>query len=133
MSYDLSLCDRVSGEVLQLDAPHQMRGGTYAMHGTRDASLNVTYNYSEHFYRIFPERPWRDGDSDHDKPTVGGIRSIYGMTGAESLPVLWAALSQLGEDFTENYWDATEGNAKRSLLMLHALATLRPDGIWRGD
>lgn len=32
-----------------------------------------------------------------------------------------------------NYWDATEGNAKRALLQLVALAKLRPDGVWDGD
>lgn len=30
MSYDISLTDPVTGETLELDAPHHMRGGTYA-------------------------------------------------------------------------------------------------------
>lgn len=118
MSYDINLCDPVTHDVLELDDPHDMRGGTYAMGGTREAHLNVTYNYGSSFRKVLGE---------------DGIRTIYGMTGAESIPVLEAAASRLADDATGNYWDATEGNAKRALLQLVALAKLRPDGIWDGD
>lgn len=118
MSYDINLCDPVTHDVLLLDDPHDMRGGTYVMGGTREAHLNVTYNYAEHYKRVLGE---------------GGIRTIYGMTGAESIPVLEAAASRLADDATGNYWDDTEGNAKRALLQLVALAKLRPDGVWDGD
>lgn len=117
MSYDIDLKDPVTGEVLELDAPHHMRGGTYAISGTTDASLNVTYNYAKH-YGVVGEK---------------GIRTIYGMTGAEAIPVLENAISQLGDDVSENYWEPTEGNAKRALMQLVALAKMRPDGIFDGD
>ena len=68
-----------------------------------------------------------------DNVSVKGIRTIYGLTGAESLPVLDAAIAQLGDDVDADYWAPTEGNAKRALLKLRALATMRPDGIWSGD
>lgn len=32
-----------------------------------------------------------------------------------------------------DYWEATEGNAKRPLLQLAAMARIRPDGVWDGD
>ena len=32
-----------------------------------------------------------------------------------------------------DYWKATEGNAKRALCQLRALAQLRPDGVFDGD
>ena len=121
MSYDIALVDPVTKEVLILDAPHHMRGGTYRLGGTDEAHLNVTYNYSKHFYRIMGEK---------------GIRAIYGMTGAESIPVLEKAISQLGDDvanYRPNYWTPTEGNAKKALLQLLALAEMRPDGVWDGD
>ncbi len=118
MSYDINLCDPVTHDVLELDDPHDMRGGTYAMGGTREAHLNVTYNYGSAFRKVLGE---------------GGIRTIYGMTGAESIPVLQRAADQLGDDATGNYWDDTEGNAKRALYKLIALAKLRPDGVWDGD
>ena len=118
MSYDINLCDPVTHDVLELDDSHDMRGGTYAMGGTTECWLNVTYNYAPIFRRELGEK---------------GIRTIYGMTGAESISVLEAAASRLADDATGNYWDTTEGNAKRALLQLVALAKLRPDGVWDGD
>lgn len=88
------------------------------MGGCREAWLNVTYNYGKHFYRVFGDK---------------GIRTIYGMTGAESIPLIKNAMDQLGDDVHENYWESTEGNVKRSLAGLLALAQLRPDGVWDGD
>lgn len=118
MSYDIELRDPITQEVLQLDAPHHMRGGTYAVGGTTEASLNVTYNYAKHFYAVLGEQ---------------GIRRIYGMTGAESLPVLREAMARLQDDVDDDYWKSTEGNAKRALTQLCALAHMRPDGVWAGD
>ena len=123
MSYDISLTCPVTGEVLELDEPHQMKGGTYAVGGTRDAALNITYNYAEHFYRVFLDIQF----------SKAGIRSIYGMTGAESIPVLQMAITKLKDDVDTDYWKPTEGNAKKALTQLLALAKMRPDGVWAGD
>lgn len=138
MSYDIKLTDPVSGEPLDLDEPHQMKGGTYAIGGTTELCLNVTYNYAVILYRVMPERyPRNDverlerGLKDWEK--VGGIRMIYGMTGAASIPALQSAIDQLGDETDPDYWMATEGNVKRALLQLQALARLRPDGVWTGD
>lgn len=119
MSYDIYLTDPVTHETLEADAKHFMTGGTYAVGGTRELWLNVTYNYAQHFYRVLdPEK---------------GIRAIYGMTGAESIPVLEGAAAKLGDDVDPDYWEPAEGNAKRALLKLAALARMRPDGVWDGD
>lgn len=118
MSYDISLCDPVTGETIELEKPHHMRGGTFAVGGTTEARLNVTYNYSQHYVRTIGER---------------GIQSIYGMTGAQSIPILRDAAALLTNDVTKNYWTPTEGNAQRALLQLVALAEMRPDGVWNGD
>ena len=118
MSYYIELCDPVSKERILFDNPHMMTGGTYAIGGMREAWLSVTYNYSDIYRRVM-------GDD--------GIRSIYGMTGAESIPVLEAAASMLADNATVDYWEGTEGNAKRLLLQLTAMAGMRPDGIWDGD
>lgn len=118
MSYNIELCHPVTGEVLQLETPHHMRGGTYRVGGEPLAHLNVTYNYSRHFYAHLGEK---------------GIRSIYGMTGAESIPVLKDAAAKLANDTDADYWKATEGNAKAALMQLVALAQMRPDGVWNGD
>ena len=120
MSYDISLRDPVTGEVLHLDAPHDMCGGTYRVGGTTELSLNITYNYARCYYR-------------NDVFGPAGIRSIYGMSGAESIPLIDKAIMALGDDVSADYWEATEGNAKRPLYQLLAMAKMRPDGVWYGD
>jgi hypothetical protein len=136
MSYDIELTDPVTGAVLELQEPHNMRGGTYAVGGTKRAHLNVTYNYAPMFYRAFGS-----AGSDDETSCVGqmltvahrGVRTIYGLTGAESMPILTKAIAELGDDVDPDYWKATDGNAKRALLQLRALAAMRPDGLWSGD
>jgi hypothetical protein len=118
LSYDIRLKDRVTGNTVRLDFPHQIRGGMYAVGGTNEAWLNVTYNYGDIFRQVFGE---------------DGIRSIYGKSGAESIPMLQKAISVLKDDATNDYWEATEGNAKKALYGLLAFAQLRPDGVWDGD
>ena len=113
MSYDIELVDPVTKATLKLDAPHHMRGGTYALGGTTEARLNVTYNYAPYFHKVF-------GDADVELSAYAkmfgggetGIRKLYGMTGAESIPVLETAISQLGDDVDDDYWAATEGKTQ---------------------
>ena len=52
------------------------------------------------------------------------------MMAADSIPVLEKGIAQLGNDVDDNYWEPTEGNAKKALYGLLALAKLRPDGVW---
>lgn len=118
MSYDIELIDQVTKEPVELDETHHIRGGTYAIGGTTRAHLNVTYNYGGIFRRVM-------GDD--------GIRTIYGKSGAESIPILERAAAQLGDDVEQDYWKATDGNAKRALVQLAALAKMRPDAVWAGD
>ncbi|HUU87649.1 MAG TPA: hypothetical protein VMX17_07850 [Candidatus Glassbacteria bacterium] len=108
MSYDIDLVDPVSREVIELEEKHY-----------KYASVNVTYNYSVHFYKTI----------DKEK----GIRFLYGMSGAESIPVLVKAINKLGDDTNDDYWKPTEGNARKALLQLLLLAYARPEGIWEGD
>lgn len=133
MSYDIKLIDPVTKETLHSDVPHHMRGGTYAMSGTTEMWLNITYNYSRWFYEAF-------GDQ--------GIRTIYGMTGVESIPVIdkaIQALESMNEELSHEeiqeyidhgvtgYWIPTKENALRPLYQLKAMAQMRPDGVWDGD
>ena len=87
MSYDISLCDPVTKEPLVTDLPHMMTGGTYAIGGTRELWLNVTYNYARWYYEPGVFAPTEEESK--------GIRTIYGLTGAESIPVLKNAISAL--------------------------------------
>lgn len=140
MSYDISLTDPVTKETIHFDDPHFMTGGTYALGGTKEAWLNITYNYAEWYYKdgVFPDK----GED------ASGIRSIYGLYGADSIPVLQHAISVLesmDEDISEEelkkckeqgvsgYWLPTRQNAIKPLYQLLAMAKMRPDGVWKGD
>lgn len=140
MSYGISLVDPVTKETLEMDSPHQMKGGTFALGGTTEMWLNVTYNYARWYYKdgVFPSK---DGESQ-------GIRTIYGMSGAESIPILKNAirtLEDLSEEISDDerkecekqgatgYWLPTRTNAIKPLYSLLAFAQMRPDGVWDGD
>lgn len=83
MSYDIYLRDPVTGETAGVPG-HLMVGGTFRAEyhpetGTftpalnTEAHLNITYNYGSYYYEAAKEN---------------GIRSIYGMTGGDSIAVL---------------------------------------------
>ena len=118
MSYDIKLKEPVNGKTILFETPHYIQGGTYIINGTKEAWLNITYNYSNIYRQVFGEM---------------GIRKIYGLTGAESIPIIKKAMEKLSDEVTDNYWDATEGNAKKALSGLLAFAQMRPDGIWDGN
>lgn len=118
MSYDIDLIDPATGKVGTISKRH-IPGGTYAIGGTTKASVNITWNYGKHYYAVMGEE---------------GIRSIYGMTGKESIPVLIAAINKLDHTTeTDDYWEATEGNARCALATLLSLAVELPDHVWQGD
>lgn len=140
MSYDITLNEPVSKKPIEFESKHLVFGGTYAVGGTSEAWLNITYNYADWYYMdgVFPEI---EGDNR-------GIRTIYGMTGAESIPILKNAIAVLencDEEISEEerkkceehgvtgYWMPTRENAIRPLYGLLAFAQLRPDGVWDGD
>ena len=115
MSYDVTIVDK-SGEAIYVDEPHGINGGTYSP-TSRELWLNITFNYGKIFSRedVF-------GD--------GGIKNLIGMTVKDALPVVTNAVSVLKDDYDDDYWAATEGNAKRSLMNLIKILNLAPaDGI----
>lgn len=119
MSYDILLIDPSTDEVLETDTPHQ-GGGTTTLGGTTECSLNVTYNYAPHFYRLI------DPES--------GIRWLYGKTAAETTDRLREAISQLDPgSIDSDYWNPSEGNARCALEHLLSFALAHPSGVWEGD
>jgi len=118
MSYDIDLVDPVTKEVLELDSPHQMTGGTFQIGGTKELHLNITYNYGNILRKLFGEE---------------GIRSFYGLSAMDTVGLLIVAIASLKDDVSKDYWEPTEGNVKQALLQLLTMAKLRPDGIWAGD
>jgi len=103
--------------------PNHTEGGTYCLGntngevGTQQADLNITYNYSPHYYKLIN--------------TEEGIRWLSGRTASETIPLLENAVDNLGFERTDDYWDATEGNAGYALSILLSWAKLHPEAIWR--
>lgn len=126
MSYDINLLDPISKEIIEINDAHFLRGGTYKMGGSKELTLNITYNYSEILRQVIqPE------DTPSEYKT--GIRSLYGMTALETIPILEVAISNLKDNVVNNYWTPTEGNAKRALNNLLTMCKMRPDAIIDGD
>jgi len=112
MSYDVYLCDPVSREVLHAESPHLIYGGTYVMGGTTKPWLNITYNYAKPY------------DAHHFS-----IRDLDGKNALDMLPEVERVISELGDDVDADYWNPTEGNAKRALVQLRTLMKMRPDAV----
>lgn len=120
MSYDINIIDPETRKVIQLDKPHTLAGGTYALGGIETLWLNVTYNYGKYFVEALG---------------IDGVRTLYGKTVRETIPILKEAIKKLGDEPpTNDYWEATPGNAREALQNLLSLARLAPDhGVWQGD
>lgn len=110
MSYDITLNDRVTGKTIEAENKHFIRGGMYAVGGTRELWLNITYNYAHYYYEV------TDGDPRfaHDEvscvyadgtrgpiETEYGIRGIYGKSGAESIPMLKDMIQRIEEKYKD--------------------------------
>ena len=109
MSYDLWIADTKGSPIR-----HDVRGGTYALGGTYSLDVNVTFNYAKHFRKAFNDER--------------GIKLLNGMKCIEAIPLIVEAMRNLGDDETGNYWDSTEGNAKRALEGVLHIASLGYDG-----
>lgn len=126
MSYDINLLDPISKNVIEINDAHFLRGGTYKLSGSTELSLNITYNYSKFLHQVLQPETTPSKDKS-------GIRSLYGMTALEAIPILEAAISSLKNDVDEDYWKPTEGNTKRALNNLLTMCKMRPDAIIDGD
>ena len=111
MSYDIELKDRVTGKTLEVSENHFMTGGTYAVGGTRELWLNITYNYAHYYYEATDCDPrfahdeisayYADG-TNGPVETKYGIRGIYGKTGAESIPMLQDMIRRIEEKYKKD-------------------------------
>lgn len=148
MSYDIYIYeDLIGNKVIKTDL-HHLQGGTYRVGGSDEAHLNITYNYSPFYYRIFGEL---------------GIRWIYGKKVIDTLPGLLKGIQELQKECEtfdtstipkrfvnpdegvkgkeaiyeewdpEYYWCPTPKNAMKALQQLVALAALALEGYWDGD
>lgn len=115
MSYDLGLYYDDGPAAVD----NHEEGGTYALGGTTDAVLNITYNYAKFYYNHLDKEQ--------------GIRWLYGKSGQETIDRLEQATELLGTVRNNDYWGATPGNAGYALSILLIWAKQHPGAIWYGD
>ena len=127
MGYDIELKDP-SGAPVQVD--RHAEGGTYAVGGTTNAHVSITYNYAQIYARFKTPEPWIHHGEERD---TFSIRWLYGRTGRETAPMLFAATQALGTQRVGSYWDANDGNAGYMLGVLLAWALQHPEAVWDGD
>ena len=109
MSYDICVVGSKGSPIR-----HDVKGGTYALGGSCSLETNVTFNYYNAFVKAFNNEE--------------GIKVLNGMKCMDAIPVIVEAMRRLGDDETSNYWDATEGNAKRALEGVLRIVSLGYDG-----
>jgi len=121
MSYDITFTKDGETCILPFPTPH---GGTYcASDKFCEAWLNITFNY----YAIFAKHGLNITKPDKPKR---GIRFLEGKTAAECARILAAVIPTLGNDTDPDYWQPTEGNAKKALINLLMIAiAVPPDAI----
>lgn len=123
MSYDISLKDRVTGETLEVQNVHFMTGGTFAVGGTKELWLNITYNYAHYYYEATDGDP-RFGHEEYScvysdgtygpKEMEYGIRGIYGKSGAESIQMLKDMITRIEEAYKKDGdWITTKRKKSR--------------------
>jgi hypothetical protein len=112
MSWDVYLEDPIG--VVQVSRHEE--GGTYALGGTSQAGLNVTYNYGAAFHEAFGTdlREFLDGRRARDV-----------------IEPLRLAVAKLGTQRDPDYWQATRGNAGHALSILLAWAEQYPAATFR--
>lgn len=118
MSYDIWLKDRLTGETLEVNNNHFMTGGTYAVGGTKELWLNITYNYAHYYYEATdgdPRFAHEEVSCVYFDGTYGpmeieyGIRGIYGKTGAQSIQMLKDIIQRIEERYKKDgEWISTE-------------------------
>jgi hypothetical protein len=135
MSYDISLVHPTTKEKYTLDEPKFMVGQSFNVFDGQETCLNVTYNYRDILIKAFGNELVVSSKLDQHLggPLRVGIRTIYNLTGEQSIPVLENAINSLSDDTSPYYWASTEGNVKKVLKNLLFFAKLFPEGIWEGD
>jgi len=115
MSFDVRLKDEENDNTLYSNVKLEY-GGIYAMGGTNECDLNITYNYSKYYYKLLCP--------------IRGLRCLDKQEAKDCIDVLQKAVEKLGTTTGDDYWEATEGNAGYSLNVLLNWAKEHPDGIF---
>ena len=117
MSYGIEFQKDGKTCILPFPPPH---GGTYcADEDFRKAWFIITFNYAQIFARHGLSIVKRE-------KTERGIRTLEGKTAAECVRILTSVIPKMGNETDPDYWEPTEGNAKKALVNLLTVAVVVP-------
>lgn len=117
MSYSVSIINPDTGAILEAPIPLDLRGANYVVGGTTELELTITYNYHEHLQTALG---------------VLGLDGLDGLAAHETWTLILAGIAVLDNDVVDDYWAATEGNAKLALINLLIMACVSPEGgVWQ--
>jgi hypothetical protein len=99
-----------------VQVPRFAEGGTHALGGRTEASLNITYNYGAFIRQHLHSEgvTWLDEKPAH-----------------ETIKRLECAVRALGTERDPDYWKATPGNVGHALDILLGWARQYPQAVWR--
>ncbi len=111
MSYDIELIDKNTKEVLQMNNPQFIMGGTFRAEYDSstgkcipakqiEAHINITYNYGGYYYEA------TEGDSrfawNDDGIVNYGIRGLYGKSAKESVDMILELIKRITEKYQKD-------------------------------
>jgi len=134
MSYWVSLIDPRTNQCARVERHRE--GGTYALVGTEEATLNVTYNWAPLFQAALNQafQYLQRADPPSASLTMDtndlGLRFLDRKRGDEVVPLLRLAVNYLGVERSLDYWAATKGNAGYCLNILLRWAIQHPNAVF---
>lgn len=110
MGYTISLNCPVTGESLELPVKHLMAGstfpaeynpftGTFTQVPSSEARMDITSNYKDYYYEAASGDDRFQASNPEDYCNPGGIRGIYGKSGAESIPMLRDMIQRIKDKY----------------------------------
>lgn len=119
MGVDITL--ERDGQTVQV-LRHQ-EGSTYAVGGTTDASIAITYNYGDQYRRAYTEL---------GLPYDGMCKMFEDRLARDCVEEFRAVVSHLGtERDTDDYWESSPGNAGYALFVVLSWCALYPGATLR--
>lgn len=110
MGWSIYITDK-NGETVRLKSPHKISGSDFAVGGTQDLWMTLTFNYSRYYYQIWP---------------CGGLCFLHGLSVKNAMRTLLEGMLLLKGEQCGDYWHASEGNARAGLLSILSLCALSP-------
>ena len=83
--------------------------------GTVDADISITFNYNDIYHKVVGKTLRQILDAPQARDTIQTLQTVVELCGTKT---------------SDNYWDATPGNAGAIAALLLSWARLHPTATW---